>query len=344
MIVRIILLLTGLALLPFVIGMLYTRWHKQPENGILCNWIAGVVIIWAILQLLIVPCTYLKIRFTTVTIAALALLVVLIVISLWINRDRCGKVCGKFIETVRHTPWITLLLFCVIGFQIYMYTFYMHVDDDDAFYLATSTTTIQSDSLYQVNPYTGDAYATFPARYVLSPFPVFIAFLSKVSGIHAAVLAHTILPAVLLVAAYGVFGMIGMRLFEQNREKTAYFVLIAAVIQMFSLTTARTQGTVMLIRIWQGKAVLASTLLPLLFYMGMKLYWKEWEKADWVFLVSILLACCLVSSMGIMLGAIMTGIMGLIVAIRERRLRTLIGMLLCCIPNLLYAGIYLVIR
>ncbi len=344
MIIRIIILLTGMGVIPFAVGMLYTGWQKERENGVIQNWVAGMIILFAVFQVLAGPGTCLKLHFTTVSALYLAACIVLCVISVWINRGRFRDICGKLADTLRHMPWITIVMLLVIGFQIYMYVFYMHTDEDDAFYLATATTTLQENSLYQIDPYTGAAFATMPSRYILSPFPVFIAFFSWVSGIHAAILAHTVLPAVLLVLSYSVFGMIGMRLFDRDREKTAYFVLIAAVIWMFSYTTTHTQGTVALLRIWQGKAVLASVLLPLLFYMGMKCYWKEWKKADWAFLVCIQFACCLVSSMGIMLGAIMAGIMGLIVAFKERKMRTMIGMFLCCIPNLVYACIYLVVR
>ena len=52
----------------------------------------------------------------------------------------------------------------------------------------------------------------------------------------------------------------------------------------------------------------------------------------------------MVSSMGIMLGAIMLGIFGFLNVIRNKNIKELCCTLLCCVPNLICAGIYLIIR
>jgi hypothetical protein len=225
-----------------------------------------------------------------------------------------------------------------------MYVGYTHSDEDDAFYVATATTSVSTNTLFQIDPYSGDAYDTFPARYVLSPFPLLIAVISRLFGFHTLIFAHTILPLLLLPLSYVVCTLLGYELFQKNREKTAYFVLFASVIQMFAYTTTHTQGTVLLLRLWQGKAVLASILLPFVFYLGIRMVERELEKSDWIFMLCLMLACCMVSSMGIMLGAIMAGILGLLAAFYKKNIWLIFKVVLCCIPNLLFSCIYLIIR
>ena len=63
----------------------------------------------------------------------------------------------------------------LILFQLVVVVLYAHMDEDDAFYVGTATTAVETDSLYAYNPYTGAAYNVLPSRYILSP--VFLHFL-----------------------------------------------------------------------------------------------------------------------------------------------------------------------
>ena len=58
-------------------------------------------------------------------------------------------------------------------------------EGDDAFYVAVATGTESSDTLYDILPYTGATTGT-DARHGLAPFPVWTAFLARLSGIHPA--------------------------------------------------------------------------------------------------------------------------------------------------------------
>ncbi len=340
MLIRIILLGIAMGIIPFLTGMLYTGGKNEEESAVK-NWSSGFVACFALFQVLAIPCTFFRCSLSRLAMMYFFVLLALSLVSLILNRKRIVNMLKAFPAAVRGTPWVAILAFAVILFQMFMYARYTHVDDDDAFYVATAQTAVQTDSIFHINPYTGSAYKAFPSRYVLSPFPIFIAVLSKFSGVHTAMLAHTVLPLVLLPLAYAVFFIIGRELFEGDRKKTAWFVLFASVLQMYCFSTTHTQGTVMLLRIWQGKAVLASILLPFAFYMGMRLMREKWQVRDWILTVHLMLACCMVSSMGIMLGAILLGIFGIMIAVSKRQLKKPFGLLLCCIPNLVLAGIYL---
>ena len=61
--------------------------------------------------------------------------------------------------------WIAAVL---IIFQLAVASFLAHMDADDAFYVATATTSVHTDTIFSINPYTGYAYAHLPSRYVLS--------------------------------------------------------------------------------------------------------------------------------------------------------------------------------
>ena len=108
--------------------------------------------------------------------------------------------------------------------QIGVCVYYAHMDADDAFYVATATTSVHTDSIFAYNPYSGAEYAVLPRRYVLSPFPVLLAVISQLSGgLHPAVTAHTIYPVVFLLAAYLVYHQFGRLWFAEKEESRGCF-------------------------------------------------------------------------------------------------------------------------
>lgn len=341
MVVRAILFSMAFLILPFLIGMLYNRFVTKCITEILSNWISGFILCLGYFELLVLPSILFRISLTTLsTIYVLSLLIVA-VISLWVNRTSAKELGQACVKKMKETPLLALLPVVLIALQVYVYVAYVHADADDAFFVATSTAAVETDTIFQYNPYTGKAYKSYPMRYVLSPFPIFTATLSKVSGIHPAAMAHTVLPGLLLMLCYGVYALLGKELFQDDRKKNALFLFFIGIISIFLYTSLRTQSSFMLLRIWQGKAFLASMLLPFVFYMEYKLITGKWKEAEWILVLFAMLSCCLVSSMGIMLGAIMVGIMGLLNVIYRRSIKSLVKPILCCIPNLILAVIYL---
>ena len=341
---KVLSLLLFLGIVPFLSGTLLTKRVKKDEENILLNWVAGFIGLMALAQLLIVPATYLELSFQTVMIAFYVISAATAFLGLVQNAKRVGKMLTQWMHSLKKTPLIVWGAVLLVLLQAYIYVRYVHYDADDAFYVATATTTVENNSLYQISPYSGREYPKFPARYVLSPFPVFIAILSRCGMIHPAIVAHTVLPPVLLIFAYAVYALVGMKLFDNDREKTGWMVVFTGLFLAYSGFTTSTQGSLTLLRIWQGKGFLAAALLPMVFYMFLRFLKEEETKADYILLFCLMMACCLATSMGVMLGAILLGCAGLVLVFYRKSLRLLLKLLICAAPNLLFAVVYLMIR
>ena len=323
-----------------LLGMLCTAWQKE-KNSIALNFVAGLFISFALFEVLAIPCIFTNQKFHVFVILYAGGLLILSILSLGLNYKKIAEAFRGLKGASFKIPPVLVAAILLILLEMFMYVHYTHIDDDDAFYVATAVTTLEEDSMFQVNPYTGDAYESFPMRYVLSPFPIWNAFVSQVFGVHPTILAHNILPVIFVAAAFAIYYLIGMELLEQDRRKTGYFLVFCTFLQMFSAYTTHPQGMVYLVRLWQGKAVLASVLLPACFYLAIRLFWRERGRRDWILCLLLMISCCMVSSMGIMLGAISMGILGLLYGICKKSLKNLLFTALCCVPNLLLAGIYL---
>ena len=317
---------------------------KKEKESIILDWVTGFVMILGLVELLVVPATFLKLSYGLVCGIFYILLITMTVAGgIW-NRKRVGEMLSEGIKGLPHTPAIVWLLVVLIVGQMFIYVGYMHEDSDDAFYVATAVTTIEENSLFQVNPYTGEDYGKLPSRYVLSPFPIFNAMVSGAVKLHPTITAHSVLPVILLLFTYGVFIILGQELFRNFTEKTGWMVFLSALHLTYAGYTTSTQGSMMLLRIWQGKALLASALLPLIFYMFLRFIRQKETWADWLLMTGIMFACCMVSSMGIMIGAIMYGCCGLVAAGMRKNMLLLGKMALCAIPNVILALVYIVIR
>ena len=94
----------------------------------------------------------------------------------------------------------------------------------------------------------------------------YIAFLGKITGIHVAAIAHTILPVWLVPMAYMVYSLIGRRLFQNERKKIAIFMFWMTILVVFGGYSWYVLTLRLAVCIWHGKAVMASIMLPFLFY------------------------------------------------------------------------------
>lgn len=333
-----------LGLLPFVLGMLYTRFIEEEKNNFLLQIAAGYIILFGLFELVALPLVWLRQSLDLLIGIYGGALLVMAGISLIQNRKRVIQIIKEaFCAVSQFTLCIWAQLLLLLG-QAYIYVKYQYTNADDAFFVAAATTAIETNSIFAYNPYTGSAYETLPSRYVLSPFYAFNAVVSKVTDTHPAIMAHMIFMIVFLFLAYAVYALIGRALFEKNMEKTGYFLVLVSCLNLFAAYSERTSGLVLLIRLWQGKAILAGVLLPLILYLAIRIFLLEGKRADWILLFLLMCACCMVSSMGIMLGAVMTGIFGILFAWKNKNMRMIFWSIVCCLPNLICAGIYLAIK
>lgn len=360
---------------PFLMGSLLLKVLARKESGLAARTLTGYLLMFAIFELLTVPLTILRVPYHVLVWTAGVVYAVLGLLSLWKCGGGIGREILKAVKNSFRQPWTMYAAVLLILAQALAYVFFMTTDLDDAYYVAAATTAIHYDTLFLNSPYTGMAVETLNLRYVLSPFPMFLAFISSCSGLQPAVMAHTVLPVFLVSLAYVVYYQLGGILFtakpetgkessrrrkearaaKRNTESTApdkkeqtrqtgLFLCLLSLIHVYSYYSIYTQGTFMLIRIWQGKAVLASVLLPCLFYLCYKAMTEYQEKGDWIIIFLCAASCVLVSSMGVALAPVMMGVMALLFGIFKGKWRYVWNMILCCIPCVTIGALYLILK
>lgn len=341
-----------LFVIPAIVGTLFRRGVDQDMGGPVFWWISGQIFLWACFQLICVPLILLQIDFKFAAAgynAVQALAVLAAVILGFRNRKKTFKwerIRGfDRKKSVRSALWI--LFWALLIFQLVQAVRMTYRDGDDAFYVAITSITQNAQIMYRKLPYTGFG-TELDVRHGLAPFPVWISYLAEMTGIRAVSTAHVAVPVALIAMAYGVFYLLGRILLREKKEALPLFLIFTEFLVLFGDYSFYTVENFMIARSRQGKAALGSIVIPVTLLLLLLLL-RRLQEGGTVFLkYYVLLAAantagCLCSTMGAMLCCMLVGIVGLCGAVAYKRWKILIPMAFCCIPNVCFAFLYLVL-
>lgn len=285
--------------IPFFVGAVVTK------ESFLNSYLNGQLMIWALFELIAVPVIWFRLPFYVLFISYIAVLAILSIVGI-----KRGIALLKGIEKPA-VNIVYILAILVIAFQMAMYLFGMHLDEDDARWIAEANDALTKGRMLLDNPATGEYLGSFRGEMVkdvFSPWAMFIACFARFTGVRPVVIAHTVYAPVLLGLSYIIYHEITKLLFKGSTER-GLFLLSVAVINMFFGGNPYTQSVFSLVRIWQGKAVVAAVIIPVILMMILRIQ-KNDDIGDWLLLTVVGCAACLFSGMGIAIGFIMIGAYG----------------------------------
>lgn len=335
--IKLILSFIFFFLIPILLGKLITYFRKE-KNEIIFEIILGYMIKFAILEIIAIPLILLKISFTLLLAIYLILIIIASIISIVLNFKNIKEKIKTFKINLKENLALKLCLLILIFVQVFHVVYFTHIDDDDAVYVAQSLTSIETNTLYQMNPSQGNNYGIY-MRYALSPFPMYISITSIFTGIHSTIIWHTILSGIMVILSYFVYYLFGKKLFKQE-NKNLVFLIILSIINIFGNFSQYTTFSYFLLRPWQGKSVLINLILPFLWYIFLDITNEEKRYINWIILYITVFAACLVSGMGIVLTPISLAILAIVFFFKDKNykylLKTGIGLIPCVIFAILY--------
>ena len=312
---------------------------KTGDIDVLEKWNFGMVLMHAIFEIVVLAGTFTKMTLKNVTVFYFAILSAAIMIVGLIGNRTKKRVfsVGKIPSFSKKEMALLLIVLVGILYQILFVCLGLQSDADDAYYVGMAMTSFQTDTISVYHPYLGTPVKLKTmANYVLSPYPIFWAMWSKVLKIHPAILMRSILPAVNIAWSYVVSRLLAKKIFLTERKRII-FLLIVVLANLFGAYSDRTSAVFLLQRVWQGKGALAAILIPMLWYLLIRLR-KEGENTYvYVELFVTILAACLTSSMALFLCPVLMGAFGLEYLISERRWSVVGRLILCTLPCIVLA-------
>ena len=170
---------------------------------------------------------------------------------------------------------------------------------------------------------------------------MFVAMMAFDGGIAPAVLSHAYLPFFLILLCYALYTLIGQKLFDGDWEKTGVFLILLSVIYLWGYTSTHTLASMILLRIWQGKAVCAGFMLTLFFYLFYRVMRPDYEKRWLPLFYVAAVGACLLSGVGIITTPILLGIYGFVDFCCHRDWKKTLMIFLAAVPCGMYLLYYL---
>ncbi len=269
-----------LGLLPVILGL---PWSKVLEGRIsyTLSYAIGFFLQLVLFQLAVTPVVFLRGSFVHVVLIYSILLSGACAWSIYdMKRDR---LCLPRVGIGRLSVFEILYLcgfLALLGVQIAR-GFTCDLTDmslDDVTYTVISQQALEGQGLGALNTATGEA-ALLDLKYSLPGWLYYPAFLAFCSGLSVAAAAHTVQYVQLIVLAYAIYWYLSGLLFE-DRQNRLIFMLFIALFYWFGYHSSYSLTFRILGPNYQGKAVAAVSLTPLVFALLVK---KLDEPFQWCF-------------------------------------------------------------
>ncbi len=263
---QILLAIFWLLLVPFGSGLWLTSKLSKEHQSVGMIFLNGYLTMIAFFQ-----CFYLgflvvgSISFKLLTWVFGIFIVVFAGVSSILGRKTVKKCLLKTKNKEAIVLKIVFALFVI--FQVVMRLCQQVSDGDDAFYIATAANSYTGGTMNYVQPYTGMATNDIDMRHAFAAAPTWLAFLSKVTMIHPAIMGHSILAPVLIVLHYLTILQMGELLFKDKKNEKYLFASLVALFNIYGYVSIYTSQTFFLTRTWQGKSIFANLFLPALLLM-----------------------------------------------------------------------------
>ena len=154
------------------------------------------------------------------------------------------------------------------------------------------------------------------------------------------------MPPVHLLLTYGEFALIGRAILGKNKKYLPVFMLLISFLNLFGFTSYMTPEKFFMTRIREGKATIASMILPgliLALFLILKSLGEN-KKIDfrlYILLFVLNVSGCLCSTLGALLCAVPVFICAVLGAIMFKKVRHILPMAVSCAPCAVFALMYL---
>jgi len=340
-ILSLIIVIFLLVLMPLFLGNRLVKEGGIETQDVFLSYIFGWVKMFAWFQIIAIPFIFLRFSLTSLVIAWTSGIIALLAYYLIRNFRGYTEIASGKPNMVRPS-YLEVLAVGLVLFQLFVVTFLAHEDADDWFFIGQASTDMHTNTLMGYDAGTGRVATRFHPRYVFAPFPTFLAVISRLVMMHPLTVARFVFQIIFIILCYMVYYLLAKEVFGKVRDKIAICLIFVSLLNLWGNVSAFTSSSFLLLRIHQGKALLANFILPLLIYLLVSYYREaKYNQRD---LLLVMISSTLVSAMGVFLAPMLLGIYGVVRFARERKVLILGQVLLCSMPNIVVGIGFLLIR
>ena len=237
------------------------------------------------------------------------------------------------------------LFLILLLIQLYFAIFYSRTYMADDGYVVFSSAALATNHINLTHSYTG-LYQIHNYNWlyrVIQTFNYYPAYLSLISGLHPAVITHTVFYATVVLLAYSTYYIIACSMF-QTTEAHFMFLCITATIYIFGYHSHYSLTFRLLGPNNEGKAILAVVLAPFIMTIMQKTVTDGYRTFYGLQFLVLSIAACSLTMGGIYTAAALLGATVLFSAFSNRTFKTCLYLLWGGLVPILFAGMYLLER
>lgn len=308
------------------VGKLWSKTGNYLEDALL-----GFATMMAVFNVFCVPMHILEIRFTVLCVVFSVLLIAAVLVSLVLSVKRKRR--ETLFQYRVSFQLFALLAVILIAYQIWrLVVMEPAIYGDDTTYIAMINDIKNSDHIQGYGVWSGIESAPYSPKYIMTSYYPFLAYWCKIFDFHPLLFCKTFYPILTTLFAYGVFWLLAERFFREDMRKKGIFLFLVTLFVEFENISYHFFSRKVLQWPWQSKSVLYTVLIPLLFYLAIRLMEDGMNARDTALLATVLFANGAASLMGVGFSTIMLGLLGIVMAIQNRRVGIFAKTVVACVP------------
>jgi hypothetical protein len=339
-------LLILLGIMPVGIGGLFAGMIKRlGKSNLFFCYMLGFMTVLAVSEVLSVPMTILKCDFRLFVGVYSILLAVLFFTGCTVGRTQIRLLAQETFARIKQTDRYDVLVLAVVFVPVVVLLFYTpYIYGDDKTYIALVNDILTSNRLYLTDVATGGDWTRLNAKYALSSYWTWVAYIAKITGIHPLILCKTVMGILYVPMGYAVQRLLAGFLFSGEKRKIHIFMILVVLASLFGGFSGYTVTFRIYTWVWQSKALLAIIVLPFLMYYCNLIYTTNAGFGEYFLLFLMNIAVCSTSLTGAGLAVVVECVTALIYSVGRKKIMILGKTLPTCIPALVLMLVYIQFR
>ena len=286
----------------------------------------GFVVVLAAIQLFGWLCVAYRWKMLFFAIYAIAVVIMLAIISKKYTNYR--NIEWKF----RNVHWISNFVTMVM---IVLTILYYRSDADDAFYVSNATLFQNSICINAYDSSFGNKLLGTVPMYDFQIWEALLALIAKIFSVEAVTLMHTLCIPILLLFSASAYCFLG-RVLLGDKLKSELFYLLLSVFHLFGGYAVYSEGSFLLSRIWQGKAVYLTIILPFMIAVMLQMLKEQFYLQASISICACMLAGMALNPTSLYVMGFQVLFMSIAIAISMHKVKPL----LLCIPAVIVSGVF----
>ncbi len=264
----------------FAFGSLITGCFKEHRFSATLSVIMGFFLYYTLFEFVCIPMTLKLKPLHLLAYIWGGVIAAVVIVSLILNHRKWRCLIMESIAFAKSKPLFVLFCLIFVAIEAFIIVNSYQFTLDAAFYVGTANTSLTTDTINIYNPYTGMWQDHFEMRYFFANYAINDAVMCYLTGIHPLIWTKTVMEYVVVILVNIVMYRMGRLLFKDDLKKTGSFIFFAGLTSFF-YSTIYTAQEFFVTRTFEGKTLLGSFVIPLVFLVYIKLLKNHNDLSCW---------------------------------------------------------------